>query len=542
MARPKRRTAVLAGAGACTLALGFAGMAAPAAAWAAPGASDTADNSRSDAPKRSGAGDESSSASRSTRASQPGPIRRGPTVADRRTPSAAPAASSPARSRSVTPSPERTAASVRTPAATEVPADRPSTTAAPETASPSSTAPAAPAATTQITAAPTAPVARAAAVGTAATPDPIGDFISGALLMVRRLFFNQAPVASPVQGVARPSGKEFGFLAASDPEGDPIAYAVKDAPTFGTVSITANGTYAYTPGPGFTGTDSFTVTVDDLGDHINLLDWFGPNRRDVTITIGDSGPNPAGTVIDTFDGPAGSAPDPKLWGYHLGPWRDAGLQTYTDSPDNVRLDGQGNLLIQARNTPDGYTSTRLVTQDKLEMQYGVLQARIKLPAGQGIWPAFWTLGTSYRPEQPEGWPECGEIDIIEVVNTGTQYTVALHGPQGDTDYYGGAEASGQFVGNQGPIAAVAPITDLTADYHDYWLMWREDQIVIGVDDTMLGEFTPASLPEGAEWVFNQPMYGILQIAVGGPWPGPPDETTPWPATMAVDSFSYRPLA
>lgn len=355
------------------------------------------------------------------------------------------------------------------------------------------------------------------------------------------MFFNQAPTASPVQAITRPSGKVFGFVNATDPEGDSITYTLNGLPKYGTVTLSEYGTYSYTPGPGFTGTDSFTVTVDDPGPHINLLDLFGPKGRDITVNVTSSGPNPGGTVVDNFDGPAGSAPNSSLWGYHLGPWRDDGLQTYTDSPDNVRLDGQGHLMIQAQNTPDGYTSTRLVTQDKLAMQYGTIQARIKMPAGQGIWPAFWMLGTSYYPEHWERWPECGEIDIMELVNTGTRYNVALHGPQGDTDYYGGAEVPGQFVGRQGPIAAVAPISDLTADYHDYWLMWREDQIVIGVDDTLLGEFTPASLPEGGEWVFNQPMYAILQIAVGGPWPGPPDETTPWPATMLVDSFSYTPL-
>lgn len=375
---------------------------------------------------------------------------------------------------------------------------------------------------------------------TTAPVDPIGDFISGVLLWARKNLFNQSPTAAPVQAMVRPSGQVWGFIAAQDAEGDRITYTVAKAPMSGTVSITENGVYRYIPGAGFAGTDTFTVALDDPEGGINLLNLFANQPRNITVTVGPAA-DPSSGVLDAFDGPANSAPDPALWGYHLGPWRDQGLQTYTDSPDNVRLDGQGNLVIQARNTPDGYTSTRLVTQDKLEMQYGVIEARIKMPAGQGIWPAFWMLGTSYYPEHWERWPECGEIDIMELVNTGTRYNVALHGPQGDTDYYGGAEVPGQFVGRQGPIAAVAPISDLTADYHDYWLMWREDQIVIGVDDTLLGEFTPASLPEGGEWVFNQPMYAILQIAVGGPWPGPPDETTPWPATMLVDSFRYTPL-
>jgi beta-glucanase (GH16 family) len=376
-----------------------------------------------------------------------------------------------------------------------------------------------------------------------ATPpaNPIGDFIDGVLLMIQRLFFNQVPTAAPVQAMTRPSGQMWGFVAGRDPEGEAITYSLAGNPQSGTVTLNANGLYSYTPGAQFTGTDAFTVRIDNPGFNLNLLNLFGPQHRDVTVTIKTSTGTAAGAVVDTFDGAEGSAPDPALWGYHLGPWRDHGLQTYTDSPDNVRLDGQGNLVIQARQAEGGYTSTRLVTQDRLEMQYGVVEARIKMPAGQGIWPAFWMLGTSYYPEFWERWPECGEIDIMEVVNTGTRYNVALHGPQGDTDYFGGAEVSGQFVGRQGPIAEVAPITDLSADFHDYWLMWREDHIAIGVDDTLLADFTPASLPPGGEWVFNAPMYGILQIAVGGSWPGPPDATTPWPATMLVDSFRYTPL-
>lgn len=240
---------------------------------------------------------------------------------------------------------------------------------------------------------------------------------------------------------------------------------------------------------------------------------------------------PPGTVVDNFDGPAGSLPDPALWDYDLGPWQDDGLQRYTNSPDNVRLDGQGNLIIQARPVADGYTSARPVTRGKLSMQYGRVSARIKFPSGQGIWPAFWMLGSDFLEV---GWPFSGEIDMMELVNDGNTFHVALHGPQGQTDYYGGVKVSGQYVGTQGPIA------DLTQDFHEYWLDWRPNSIVIGVDDRTLGSFTPASLPPGGEWVFNKPMYALINIAVGGPWPGPPDATTPWPATMLVDWFKYEP--
>ena len=240
-----------------------------------------------------------------------------------------------------------------------------------------------------------------------------------------------------------------------------------------------------------------------------------------------------GTVFDDFNGPPGAPPNSALWDYDVGPYQDDGLQTYTTAPENVRLDGLGHLVIQALNTPSGYTSARPVTRGKLNMLYGRMTARIKFPSGQGIWPAFWMLGSNY----PQiGWPKCGEIDLMEIVNTGTEYHVTLHGPQGDSDYYGGVEKSGQVVGTSGPIP------DLTGDFHNYWVNWQPNSITIGVDDAPLGTFTPSSLPPGAQWVFDRPMYALLNIAVGGHWPGPPDASTRFPATMLVDWFRYTPNA
>jgi beta-glucanase (GH16 family) len=234
------------------------------------------------------------------------------------------------------------------------------------------------------------------------------------------------------------------------------------------------------------------------------------------------------SVFDDFDGPAGAPPNSKIWGYDLGGGWGYGneLQEYTNSSDNVRLDGQGHLVIQALKTPTGYTSGRLVTRQKLNIRYGKLSARIKFPAGQGIWPAFWTLGSNI---DSLGWPRCGEIDIMELANVGTTYQVALHGPQGDSDYLAGAG-----------IVRSGPIADLTDDFHDYWLSWRPNAITVGVDDVTLAVFTPASLPPGAEWVFSQPMYAVLNIAVGGKLPGPPTDETPFPATMLVDWFRFTP--
>jgi beta-glucanase (GH16 family) len=134
-----------------------------------------------------------------------------------------------------------------------------------------------------------------------------------------------------------------------------------------------------------------------------------------------------------------------------------------------------------------------------------------------------------------GWPKCGEIDLIEIVNTGTEYHVTLHGPQGNTDYFGGVEAGGPVVGTSGPIS------DLSADFHTYWVNWQPNKIVVGIDDATLARFSPAWLPPGAQWVFEHPMYALFDIAVGGPWPGPPDASTPSPATMLVEWFRYTPI-
>lgn len=228
-------------------------------------------------------------------------------------------------------------------------------------------------------------------------------------------------------------------------------------------------------------------------------------------------------IFDKFNGPKGAPPNSDIWVYDPGGPADHQLQTYTESTDNIRLDGKGHMVIQAQKAGDQYTSGRLVT--RANVLYGTISARIKMPSGQGIWPAFWLLGSDYPAV---GWPQCGEIDIMELVNVGTAYYVTLHGPQGDSDY----QPAG--VGNSGSMG------DLSADFHEYWLKWRPESITIGVDGTTLGSFTPASLPAGAQWVFDHPMYVVLNVAVGGDWPGPPNDSTPFPAIMLVDWFRYTP--
>jgi beta-glucanase (GH16 family) len=237
---------------------------------------------------------------------------------------------------------------------------------------------------------------------------------------------------------------------------------------------------------------------------------------------------PPSAVFDDFVGPAGSPPNPGLWGYDVGSgWGKGELQTYTNSTNNVYLDGQGHLVIAAQKSGDSYTSGRLVTRGRLAMTYGTMSASIKLPAGQGIWPAFWMLGTNI---DTVGWPECGEIDLIETFQSDpTQYHITLHGPSAE------APADGYQVQFSGAI------TDLSQGFHTYWVTREPGRITAGIDSATLATFTPASMPPGGEWVFdNQPMYGLLDVAVGGGMPGLPDASTPFPAAMLVAGFRYTP--
>jgi beta-glucanase (GH16 family) len=230
-------------------------------------------------------------------------------------------------------------------------------------------------------------------------------------------------------------------------------------------------------------------------------------------------------VFDDFDGPAGSPPNPNLWGYDVGGGADKELQTYTDSPDNVYLDGQGHLVVAALKSGDNYTSGRLVTRGKLAMTYGTMAASIKLPAGHGIHPAFWLLGDDI---DNVGWPQCGEIDVAEIFSNPNRYYLTVIGPSTQ-------EPTGhvQFDGTIG---------DLSQRFHTYWVTREPGRITAGIDSATLATFTPASMPPGAPWIFdNRPMYALFNVAVSGVDEiGLPDASTPFPAAMLVDWFRYTP--
>ncbi|NNK87131.1 MAG: glycoside hydrolase family 16 protein [Flavobacteriaceae bacterium] len=220
------------------------------------------------------------------------------------------------------------------------------------------------------------------------------------------------------------------------------------------------------------------------------------------------------------DGP----PDPAMWRYDIGTgdngWGNSELQYYTDIPDNIIVEG-GVLKITAREDQfEGsiYTSARINTQGLFEQQYGRIEARMKLPWGQGLWPAFWLLGSNI---DEVSWPQCGEIDIME--NAGSQPTVvsgAVHGPG-----YNAGEA-------------VTKKYDLVndrfdTDFHIFGIEWGPGYINYYVDDVLYNQITPEDVP--GEWVFdNGPFFIILNVAVGGTFDGPPNEDTVFPQTMYVD--------
>ncbi|MFL6278085.1 MAG: family 16 glycosylhydrolase [Blastocatellia bacterium] len=232
---------------------------------------------------------------------------------------------------------------------------------------------------------------------------------------------------------------------------------------------------------------------------------------------------------DEFDGAAGSTPDQSKWNYDVGGngWGNNELETYTRRTDNAFLDGNGHLIIkvikETLTGPDGirrdYTSARLLTKGKFTQRYGRLEARIQLPFGQGIWPAFWMLGDNI---DSVGWPTSGEIDIMEsvgrepAINHGT-----LHGP----GYSGGAGLSGLYT-----LPAGQKFAD---DFHTFAIEWEPTAIRFYVDGNLYETKTTADAP-GKPWVFDHPFFMLLNVAVGGSFPGNPDATTTFPQTMIVD--------
>src|SRR5437867_3963935 len=232
---------------------------------------------------------------------------------------------------------------------------------------------------------------------------------------------------------------------------------------------------------------------------------------------------------DEFDGPSDSAVDSSKWYFDVGGkgWGNNELETYTSRTANAHLEG-GLLVIKALKEtftgPDkvirNYTSARLLTKNKFSQAYGRFEARIKIPYGQGIWPAFWMLGDNIDTAH---WPNCGEIDIME--NIGKEPSI-VHGTFHGPGYSGGGGVSASYALPHGQ--------KFSDDFHTFALEWEPDVMRFYVDRILYKTRTPADLPAGTTWVFDHPFFIILNVAVGGGWPGNPDATTVFPQQMLVD--------
>lgn len=256
--------------------------------------------------------------------------------------------------------------------------------------------------------------------------------------------------------------------------------------------------------------------------------FFTSCEKEETLE-GNSNPENNGWVLvwsDEFNTPTeDNRPDPSKWTYELGAsgFGNDELQNYTNKEKNASYttyNGEGCLKITALKDGDGatYSSARIKTEGLFEIRYGRIEARLILPYGPGLWPAFWMLGNNYSTE---GWPGCGEIDIME--NKGYQPNIvssALHMP-------------GRYSGN--PVTQTFGFQDkrFDTDFHVFAIEWDETKIDFFVDDILYKRVNASDVTDG-EWVFDHPFFIILNVAVGGTFGGKPTDNTTFPQTMYID--------
>ncbi|MFT6868061.1 MAG: beta-glucanase (GH16 family) [Cyclobacteriaceae bacterium] len=232
---------------------------------------------------------------------------------------------------------------------------------------------------------------------------------------------------------------------------------------------------------------------------------------------------------DEFDG--SGSPDPTYWSLETGTgqngWGNFELQNYTDRTQNVQTQN-GNLIITARKESfegSNYTSGRIITKDKIDWTYGRFEARMRLPYGQGMWPAFWMLGADIDGNE---WPGAGEIDIMEY--RGQEPTV-IHGSVHGPGYSAGqAETKSYELAND----------RFDTRFHVFGIEWGPQYINYYVDDVLYNQITPADVD--GEWVFNKPFFILINLAVGGTFVGSPNNETVFPQLMLVDYvrvYSYE---
>ncbi|RNC84261.1 MAG: glycoside hydrolase family 16 protein [Winogradskyella sp.] len=255
----------------------------------------------------------------------------------------------------------------------------------------------------------------------------------------------------------------------------------------------------------------FTCDLDETQEVVTLNNLIWEDNFDTEGSVDRSR-----WTFDLGDGSAQGLPG----------WGNNELQYYTDRPENVRVEN-GVLIITAREESfegSDYTSARLKTEGLFEQQYGRFEARIRVPYGQGYWPAFWMLGVPDSPS--EVWPFIGEIDIMEYLgDSPSEIFGTIHGPE----YSGGESISKEYVleGNR-----------FDTDFHIFGIEWGPGRINFYVDDVLYQSLTPEDVADETnglgEWVFDRPFYMLLNVAVGGNLPGPPNADTIFPQSMFVD--------
>ena len=275
------------------------------------------------------------------------------------------------------------------------------------------------------------------------------------------------------------------------------------------------------------GSASLPVVVSPPPATVNV------NITDPTLIVAENtAVSPGGTLnlvwSDEFDA---VKLDPEVWffesedgsQYGIPGWGNNELEWYL--PDNAELNG-GRLIITAREQPQSgknYTSARINTRARFAFRYGRIEARARLPAGQSLWPAFWLLP---QDDSYGSWAASGEIDVMEAVNLGASGGNTVYG----TIHYGGVWPNNVSTGDS-YLAA----TDVTTDFHDYVLEWDATEFRWYVDGVLYSAqnfWNSTSAPYPAP--FDQSFYIVLNLAVGGDWPGSPDAATVFPVTMEVE--------
>ena len=310
--------------------------------------------------------------------------------------------------------------------------------------------------------------------------------------------------------------------------------SLADSTSGATIHYTLDGSAPTTTSPQY-----FAPLLIDSSVTLNAIGILSGDTNSTTATEAFATGVPSDVLVwsDEFSNSTGAnvEPNPAVWTYDTGNsgFGNNELENYcawgsTTSPcdatnPNAYVGTDGYLHIVARNpSANVYTSARMKTQTLFSFDYGRIEARIKLPEGQGLWPAFWMLGNNIATIN---WPACGEQDIMEHINAPSPDWVegSVHG----TNLNGGI----QYPGTNGPAF-------LASDWHVYGMIWSKGTVSYYVDSpsNVYATYTPSDFGNGAVWPFESEAGGfiILNLAVGGNWPGPPDTTTPFPAEMLVD--------